>query len=254
MARTCATSDHRSSASVTMRNVMPCLPALLSAERTSCQDLPRNCRSGRSTRVSSATCTRCQPSSPAASAVSSVAENRHGTQPLRSHRVRTPARPRPAPPPVRPGRRGRSRRPRAAGRRRTTRPSGVRNQVFSGQVAIHDSVPPPLFCSICVGGRTGRSRWSRCCAAPDGGTARGTPADRSTSTRKSAVHSSLSAAKRGSPSSTSMSPPKIAMRTPSTATSSAEDDVEARDDDGEPPGQALARGGDPGSGAGRGPA
>ena len=63
MARTCATSDHRSSASVTMRNVMPCLPALLSADRTSCQDLPRNCRSGRSTRVSSATWTRCQPSS-----------------------------------------------------------------------------------------------------------------------------------------------------------------------------------------------
>ena len=66
---------------------MPCLPALFNAERTSCHDLPRNCRSGRSTRVSSATCTRCQPSARVASAVSSVAENRHGTQPLRSHIV-----------------------------------------------------------------------------------------------------------------------------------------------------------------------
>ena len=89
---------------------------------------------------------RCQPSAAAASAVSSVAENRHGTQPAAlAHARRTS---RTASRPIRGGPTGSprpTRRRRAAGRRAKTPPVGGRTRWFSGQVAIHDSVPPPLL-------------------------------------------------------------------------------------------------------------
>ncbi len=70
-----------SSASVTMRNVMPSFAARLRAVRTSCHFLPRNSSPGRSTRVSSATWTRIAPT---ASEVAAVTENHAGTRPSRA--------------------------------------------------------------------------------------------------------------------------------------------------------------------------
>ena len=70
IARTCATSDHGSSASVTRRKVTPCLPRAVERRAHVLPRLPVNSRSSRSTRVSSATCTRAQPSESVTAVVS----------------------------------------------------------------------------------------------------------------------------------------------------------------------------------------
>ena len=157
-----------------------------------------------------------------------------------AQRRRTPARPRPDPPPVPPGRRGRSRRLRAAGRRRTTRPSGVRNQVFSGQVAIHDSVPPPLFCSICtaVGWSIAVVAVLRRTRRRDGTRKARRPTMRMTKTRRP---QQLVGGEARQP----VVDVEVAAEDRDEDAEHGDEraprnDVEARDDDGEPPGQPLA--------------
>ncbi len=154
-ARTCSTSAGDSSARVTRRKEMFSLAARFSAERTSCQDLPRNCSSGRSTMVSSATWTCCQPRLAAACTVGGVTENRAGTAPARSAiransataAVRVAAGPTGSPTAIMT--------PACRWYATDELPSRVRKCELPGQVVIQDSVLPPLRCSSSVA-----VRWS----------------------------------------------------------------------------------------------
>ena len=213
--------------------------------------LARELRSGRSTRVSSATCTRCQPSARAASAVSSVTENRHGTQPCARTWRRSPH-----------GRRRVRRRPdRVAEADRDARVPLVGDERLA--VGGDSSCSPARSSSTTACRRRAAAASARRSPVDRGGrgaaphaaaaTARGTPAP-DDEHHEDAVHSSSSATKRGSPSSMSRVPPKIAASTPSTAIGKAERHVEACDDDGEPPGQPLAAAQALGSAGARGPA